>query len=431
MTDPLERRAGEPAGRPELESASAAAVPLCLVVDEEPSICRFVSLIMQGCGLDTGEFTDYPTFLEAVRQANPELVFVNIPLDSGEAIASIVALGKARFSGAVQLMSNRGSAVLEHVKTIGEQNQLRMLPVLKKPFDTQAVIRIVHGLELGIRPASAVTIDLGEALASGWIEFWYQPKIDLRRKRLVGAEAFARARHPRHGVLAPGSFMPGAGADAIKALSELALHTALQAGQNFARLGLSLTMAVNIPVDALVALDIGEIARQHRVPGEPAPSLIIDVTEEQIVSDLSLAQEITRQLRQHNIRLAIDDFGRGYSSLARLKELPFAELKLDRSFVVDCGTDKVNAPLCKTVIDLAHNFGSMAVAIGIEKAADMVALVSMGCDLGQGYLLGQPMPEDRFLALLRQRAQGRLGAPPATDAGAAGRRSDLQPLTSA
>ena len=89
--------------------------------------------------------------------------------------------------------------------------------------------------------------------------------------------------------------------------------------------------------------------------------------------------------------------------------MPFAEFKLDRAFVADCGTDRVNAPLCKTVIDLAHNFGRSTVAMGIEKAADAVALVSMGCDYGQGFLLGQPMPEERFTALLRQRAatQGR------------------------
>ena len=114
------------------------------------------------------------------------------------------------------------------------------------------------------------------------------------------------------------------------------------------------------------------------------PGLIIDVTEEQIVTDLALATEMTKKLAPLNVKLAIDDFGRGYSSLARLKELPFAELKLDRAFVTDCGTDKVNAPLCKTVIDLAHNFGSAAVAIGIEKASDALALVSMGCDYRPG-----------------------------------------------
>jgi EAL domain-containing protein (putative c-di-GMP-specific phosphodiesterase class I) len=114
--------------------------------------------------------------------------------------------------------------------------------------------------------------------------------------------------------------------------------------------------------------------------------------------------EMAKQLEPLGIKLAVDDFGRGFSSLARLKELPFAELKLDRNFVTDCGSDKVNAPLCKTVIDLAHNFGSVAVAIGIEKASDALALVSMGCDYGQGFLLGQPMSEERFISLLRQRA---------------------------
>jgi EAL domain-containing protein (putative c-di-GMP-specific phosphodiesterase class I) len=113
------------------------------------------------------------------------------------------------------------------------------------------------------------------------------------------------------------------------------------------------------------------------------------------------------------VQLAVDHFGRGYGSLARLKESPFAEFKLDRAFVTDAGTDKVNAPLCKTVIDLAHNFGSTAVAIGIERASDALALVSMGCDYGQGFLLGQPMPEERFISLLRQRAMPQAKQAPA------------------
>ena len=85
-------------------------------------------------------------------------------------------------------------------------------------------------------------------------------------------------------------------------------------------------------------------------------------------------------------------------ALARFGEMPFVELKLDRKFIADCGTDKVNMPLCKSVIDLAHNYRRSAVAMGIEKAADAMALVSMGCDFGQGFLLGQPMPEERFIA---------------------------------
>jgi len=166
----------------------------------------------------------------------------------------------------------------------------------------------------------------------------------------------------------------------------------------------------------LVKLPVEDIVKSVRPNTDKWPGLIIDVPEEQIINDLALAGEITKKLDRLNVRLAIDDFGRGYSSLARLGELPFAELKLDRAFVADCGTDKVNAPLCKTVIDLAHNFGRAAVAMGIEKAGDAMALVSMGCDYGQGFLLGQPMPEERFISLLRQRAatQGRSLAPAAS-----------------
>lgn len=136
---------------------------------------------------------------------------------------------------------------------------------------------------------------------------------------------------------------------------------------------------------------MADIVQTYRPQFEKWPGLIIGVMEEQIVTELALAQDIAKKLRPLDVHLAIDDFGRGYSSLARVKELPFTELKLDRVFVSDCGSDKANAPLCKTVIDLAHSFGSIAVGIGIEKASEALALISMGCDYGQGFLLGQPM----------------------------------------
>jgi len=301
-------------------------------------------------------------------------------------------------------MSNRGSAVLAHVRNIGEQHRLQMLPVLKKPFVAGAIQKILQELKLGDPPASAGRIELSEALRDGWIEFWYQPKIDLRLKRLVGAEAFARARHPQNGVLMPSAFMAGAAESNIIALAELGLTQALKASLNFATLGVNLRLAVNAPVSALVKIDVAEIVQSYSSQFEKWPGLIIDVSEEQILNDLAFASEFTKKLQHLNVKLAIDDFGRGHASLARLKELPFAELKLDHVFVTDCGADKVNARLCKTVIDLAHSFGSIAVAIGIEKASDALALVRMGCDHGQGSLLGQPMPEDRFISLLRQRA---------------------------
>jgi EAL domain-containing protein (putative c-di-GMP-specific phosphodiesterase class I) len=395
----------------------SARTPLCYVVDSDPSIRHFLSLIMHGAGIDTEELADSQALNAALGRRTPDAVFLDIPLESAEAIGCVVMLGQRGFSGYVQLMSNRGSAVLAHVKSIGDQHRLLMLPALKKPFETGTIAKLLQEIKLGDPPAGAGRVDLEEALKNNWTEFWFQPKIDLRKKQLVGAEAFARVRHPTYGVLMPGAFMPGANEAALIKLSEQALAQALGASVNFAKLGVNLRLAVNIPVNALVKIGVADIVYEYRPKFEKWPGLIIDVTEEQIVTDLKLAAKLTEQLAPLNVKLAIDDFGRGYSSLVRLKELPFAELKLDRAFVADCGTDKVNAPLCKTVIDLAHNFGSIAVAIGIEKAADAMALVSMGCDYGQGFLLGQPMPEERFLSLLRQRAGAKSqAARPATAA---------------
>jgi EAL domain-containing protein (putative c-di-GMP-specific phosphodiesterase class I) len=129
----------------------------------------------------------------------------------------------------------------------------------------------------------------------------------------------------------------------------------------------------------------------------------VEVTEDQIVRDMKLAQEVADRLRISGIKIAIDDFGAGYSSFSSLRELPFVELKLDSSFVKNCATDATNAAICQTAVDLAHRFGSAAVAEGIENAANLQALMVMGCDFGQGVLIAPPMPQERFLDLLRQR----------------------------
>jgi EAL domain-containing protein (putative c-di-GMP-specific phosphodiesterase class I) len=384
--------------------AAVAPVPLCFVIDGDPSIRHFLSLVLHGAGLDTQGFADCRDMRAALSERMPNLVFLNVTLDSVEAIECIATLGRGGYRGHVQLMSGRGLAVLAHIKNIGEQHLLQMLPVLKKPFETSAILKILQHLKLGDPPALAGRIDLDEALKKNWIEFWYQPKIDLRKKQLVGVEAFARARHPTNGLLLPGAFMPGARESSIIALSELALTQSLGANIKFAQLGVNLRLAVNIPVAALVKVAVPDIVRTYQPKFEKWPGVIIDIPEDQIVSDVALATDISQKLQHLDVKLAVDDFGRGYSAFARLKTMPFAEFKLDRSFITDAGTDKVNTPLCKTAIDLAHNFGSIAVAIGIEKASAALALVSMGCDYGQGFLLGQPMPEERFISLLRQRA---------------------------
>ena len=210
--------------------------------------------------------------------------------------------------------------------------------------------------------------------------------------------------------------MPSAPEASVIKLSELALASALNTGVIFSKLGVNIPLTVNIQPAALLKLAIEDIVKTQRPRADNWPGLIIDMREEDIISDLALAGKLSDRLQPHNVRLAIDEFGAGYAALARFSEMPFVELKLAYKLIADCGTDKINMPLCKSVIDLAHNYRRNAVAVGIEKAADAQALVSMGCDFGQGFLLGQPMPEERFIALLRRRA-----STPAPELSAAGR----------
>src|SRR6202049_1332302 len=226
-------------------------------------------------------------------------------------------------------------------------------------------------------------IEIDEALHNGWFEMWDQPKIDLKRKCLAGAEALARIRHPRFGVLLPGSFIPGGADDSISRLAEHALVAALDNWTTFDEAGFNLHLAINVPVSVLPRLPISALVDKHRPKSERWPGIILEVTEDQIVRDMKLAQVVANQLRVSGIKIAIDDFGAGYSSFSSLRELPFVELKLDESFVKDCATDATNAAICQTAIDLAHRFGSAAVAEGIENAADLQALTVVGCYFGQ------------------------------------------------
>jgi EAL domain-containing protein (putative c-di-GMP-specific phosphodiesterase class I) len=259
-----------------------------------------------------------------------------------------------------------------------------------------------------VRPRVA----LSEALRNNWFEIWYQPKIDLKRKCLAGAEALARIRHPQFGVLLPGSFLPDVDEGSIAELTQHALLATLFDWTMFEEAGFNLHLAINVPVSVLLKLPIPRLVAEYRPKSGRWPGLILEVTEDQIVRDIALAKEIAAQLRVSGITIAIDDFGAGYSSFSSLRDLPFAELKIDRSFVGGCATDAANAAICQTAIDLAHRFGSAAVAEGVENAADLQALMVMGCDFGEGVLIAPPMPKERFLELLRQRMNKPRGATP-------------------
>ena len=392
---------------------TTSSARLCYVVDDEPAICRMISVALRAFGVETEYFHDVPSMIAGLERRDPDLMLLDVSLGETDAIDAIRSLSRARMTGTVYLMSGRAAALLEDVRLVGERHGLRMGRPLAKPFRIDALKQIVESERLRVetpeRPmatsevaASPPSIDLGDALDRDWVDLWYQPKLDLHGRQLVGAEGLARVRHPEHGVMVPGSFIPDAAKEDLVKLAEYALRVAMRDSAEFAIAGFNLRLAVNVPVDALITLPIASIVRECR-KGEKSEwrGIVLEVTEDQIIRDIPLAHEIATQLRIQGIDLAIDDFGSGYSSIARLKDLPFVELKLDRSFVNDCASDATKAELCKLVVELAHRFSSLAVAEGIETSSDLATIQSIGCDLAQGYLFARPMPKDVLLARLK------------------------------
>jgi EAL domain-containing protein (putative c-di-GMP-specific phosphodiesterase class I) len=253
-------------------------------------------------------------------------------------------------------------------------------------------------------------LTLGDVLRRGWDELWYQPKIDLRTRRLVGAEGLVRARRPDGSIVAPTMFLPGAQENEMLVLTERVILRALRDFEDCAALGASVKLSVNVPVSAFFKLRIAQLLREERPSTPTWPGLILEITEDDALNDLKIAADVADQLRELGCTLALDDFGAGYSSLARLRQLPFAELKIDRSYVSNCHSDRVNAGLCETIVKLGRRFKLTTVAEGIESVEEAEKMQALGCEVGQGYLFARPMAKDDFLNALGRRMVG--GPPP-------------------
>ncbi len=250
---------------------------------------------------------------------------------------------------------------------------------------------------------SALTeISIDETLEQNWLDTWYQPKIDLRRKCLAGAEVLVRMQHPRAGFLWPEDYIDLLDDNGLTRLVEYTILTTLRHWTVFADAGFNLRLAINVPAALLPRLPIRALVEAHRPASHNWPGIVLDVREDQLVRDTAITQKIAEDLKACGVAVAIDDFGAGYSSLSSLRGLPFAELKIHSSFIKNCAADVTNAAICQTAIDLAHRFGSLAVAKGIDAIADLQALMVMGCDFGQGALVAPAMPKSSFLDALRQ-----------------------------
>ncbi|MGP4843753.1 EAL domain-containing protein [Marinobacter sp. 1Y8] len=244
--------------------------------------------------------------------------------------------------------------------------------------------------------------DLREALRTDNLALHFQPQIHLQSRRVAGFEALIRWHHPDHGLVPPDEFIPMAEQTGlIKPVTRWVIMQALQFCKALDQLDCDATVSVNISAINLREPDfceeVCELLSTHHVA---AQRLVLEVTESAAMADPTHSLAVLNALKNAHIRLSIDDFGTGHSSLSYIRKLPVNEIKIDRSFVTDMSHNQGDETIVRTTLNMCHDLGYEVVAEGVENAETQTLLSEMGCDVIQGYHIARPMAADAALAWL-------------------------------
>lgn len=382
------------------------SAPLAYVFDDELPVGALVCRILTTLGYAARQYSSLVPFLADTRAAAPSLAVIDLALGETDAIDVMRHLRLLDYDGKILLMSGHDEASLREFCEAGVRNGLAMLPPLRKPF-RPGDLKQHLSMEAEVQAKSAVqvrtkerVVDFGEALQNRWLQLWYQPKIELKSMKVCGAEGLIRAVLSDGAIVHPGSMLPSTGDPLYRPLTELVVRIAVADALDAVAAGMSVKLAVNIPASVFNAPEFVGIIRKAVAESPRFPGLIIEVTEDDVVRDHQLMLEAAAQLRLCKTTLSIDDFGCGHSSFARLRQLPFTEIKIDREFVQGCANDRTKLTLCEAAIQLAHRLGAEACAEGIENVDDLKALVAVGCDTAQGFLFAKPMKSEVFIRSL-------------------------------
>jgi diguanylate cyclase (GGDEF)-like protein/PAS domain S-box-containing protein len=265
--------------------------------------------------------------------------------------------------------------------------------------------RVFDQATMGVRSAERLEIEaaLRKGIDRDELEVHFQPFFTLDGQRIVGAEALVRWRHPVTGLMNPMRFIPVAEETGlIQPLGRYVLNEACKRARSIKdRLGVDLPISVNLSARQFAEHGLlTQVAAALDTAGLPSELLILEITENMVMQDLSSARDVMKKLNGLGVRMAIDDFGTGQSSLAYLSQFPVHEVKVDRSFVQGVGEGQVDSAIVRAVVDLAEAMGILAVAEGVETQDQVTRLTMLGCQIGQGFYFSPPLPAADFDALV-------------------------------
>jgi len=240
--------------------------------------------------------------------------------------------------------------------------------------------------------------DLREALDSGGLKLFCQPKIDLAANRISGAEGLVRWTHPVRGFVPPDSFIGLAEETGnIRPLTNWVLEAGIAQAADWARRGMDLRLSVNLSVRDLADQTLPDRVAEHLRDKKVQPSsMLFEITESAIMGEPDKAIAVLRRLNDMGIDLSIDDFGVGQSSFAYLRRLPVREIKIDKSFILKLAASPEDGTIVRSIVELGHNLGYRVTAEGVEDEGSFKFLREAGCDYAQGYYIAKALPHDGF-----------------------------------
>lgn len=343
----------------------------------------------------------------------PGLVICDLDMPEMDGMAFIRHLGERLPDVPVIIASALDTALLGSVAKMADAYGVRLVGVLEKPVTRVHLAQLVAAgdgerLRRSVLPAPTFALaEIEAGIRNHEFVPFFQPKLDMKSGRVVGAEALARWRHPAQGVVSPyGFILTLEQASKMDSLTFLMLEQAAHAARRLREAGLDISVSVNLSTTSLADVSLADRVTDIVTGcGVEPKRMVLEITETAAMTALAPALENLARLRMKDFGLSIDDYGTGFASLAQLARVPFTELKIDQGFITGCSENPNAHVIVEASVALAHGLKLKAVAEGIETQADWDALRAMGCDMAQGYFIARPMDEAAFLAFARDQAK--------------------------
>ena len=379
-----------------------------LIVDDDARITRLVRRAAEKAGFEAVELQDPTKFADQYREATPSVVFLDLSMPGKDGVELISTIASFPHRSVLVLLSGNDVRVIESAKSLAENRGLEVVATLRKPVEIAELLQTLEQVSKSVGVFSIEDFDL--ALDEQQFETYFQPKIDVATGDVAGAEALARWNRPGVGFVSPEVFVDFAERnDRIDGLTEKVLRDAAHLANKIrqssdSNFGISVNISpVSLLNDSLPENMAGIVAAEGLDPR----GITLELTERGAMVDEDQSKVVLTRLRLKGFNLSIDDFGTGLSSLVQLYRMPFSEIKIDKSFVLDMLRKEEASIIVKSIVDLANNMNLEVVAEGVEDEPTLAGLRERGCRTVQGYFFSKPLPDDKFVEWLNSYLKSR------------------------